>query len=229
MPENSFDATTQSEKLIAPTWHTVGLVVLLLGISTVGSAQHSTSGSAKTCSNVKIYLAVILCQWIVVAYVKLGLRSHVSLKDLLGKRWSSTGRIFWDIVTAIIFQVAWVAIEPLLIKLLGSGHWASVSDLLPHGHAEISLWIAMSMTAGFAEELIFRGYLQSQFSRLTGCPAAAVLLQSLLFGFSHGYQGIKSMVLIVVLGALYGVLSILRKSLIPGMLAHASMDIASII
>lgn len=55
----------------------------------------------------------------------------------------------------------------------------------------MSLWIVMALSAGFCEELIFRGYLQRQISDLTDSAVAAVLLQALLFGLAHGYQGIK--------------------------------------
>jgi len=33
-------------------------------------------------------------------------------------------------------------------------------DILPHGGTEITLWIALSVTAGICEETVFRGYLQ---------------------------------------------------------------------
>lgn len=93
----------------------------------------------------------------------------------------------------------------------------------------MSLWIVMALSAGFCEELIFRGYLQRQISDLTDSAVAAVLLQALLFGLAHGYQASRNMTLISVLGVLYGILAFFRKSLIPGMLAHAASDIISVL
>jgi membrane protease YdiL (CAAX protease family) len=55
----------------------------------------------------------------------------------------------------------------------------------------------------------------------------AWVLQALLFGISHGYQGIEACVRIAVYGALFGLLALWRGSLRPGMMAHAGSDILS--
>lgn len=221
-------AAIQNENSIAPAGHTIGLVAALLGISTLGAMVHARSHSTKPSGNVKLYLFVIAIEWILVLYVKLGLRPHIHFMDLLGRRWDKWSRACWDIVSAIGIALAWMAIAPLVVRLLGPDHWGSFLNLLPQGKREMALWVAMSLTAGFSEELIFRGYLQQQVMRLTGGTVIAVLAQGVLFGLSHGYQGLKNMVLISVIGLLYGALTLWRKSLLPGMLAHAAMDIASV-
>jgi hypothetical protein len=43
-------------------------------------------------------------------------------------------------------------------------------------------------------------------------------------GAGHGYQGTRFMILIAIYGALFGTLVLLRKSLRPGMMAHAWQD-----
>ena len=53
----------------------------------------------------------------------------------------------------------------------------------------------------------------------------AVLAQAVLFGLAHGYQGIKNVVVITVLGLLYGLLALGRGNLRPGMLAHVWSDV----
>jgi membrane protease YdiL (CAAX protease family) len=87
----------------------------------------------------------------------------------------------------------------------------------------------MSMTAGFCEELVFRGYFQKQFLALTRSAAFAVLAQAVLFGICHWYQGVKQVILISALGALYGILAQWRKSLRPGMISHAWSDVLVVI
>ena len=81
------------------------------------------------------------------------------------------------------------------------------------------------LTAGFCEEAIFRGYLQKQFHALTGSAAIAVLAQAILFGIAHGYQGLKNVIVITVLGLLYGLLALARGILRPGMIAHVWSDV----
>ena len=51
-----------------------------------------------------------------------------------------------------------------------------------------------------------------------------ILLQAIVFALSHGYQGWKYVLLITVLAAMLGLLAHWRKSLRPGMIAHALQD-----
>jgi len=80
------------------------------------------------------------------------------------------------------------------------------------------------VTAGICEEMAFRGYLQRQFHALTGNVAWAILLQALVFGIAHGYQGWRNVVIISVLGVLFGVLAAWRKNLRANIISHAFGD-----
>ena len=84
--------------------------------------------------------------------------------------------------------------------------------------------MAVSLTAGFCEELIYRGYLQRQFTALTHSVAGGIVLQAIAFALSHGYQGWRFVLLIAVLAAMLGLLANWRRSLRPGMIAHALQD-----
>jgi membrane protease YdiL (CAAX protease family) len=103
-----------------------------------------------------------------------------------------------------------------------------MSGLLPHGSIELILWIVLSISAGICEEVVFRGYLQRQFAAFTQKPWIGWLLQAVLFGVAHGYQGINACVNITVIGALLGLLAMWRRSVRPGMICHASMDILAV-
>jgi uncharacterized protein len=96
--------------------------------------------------------------------------------------------------------------------------------LLPRTRVEAVLWVPLAATAGFCEELVFRGYLQRQFLALTGNTAAAVILQGIVFGAGHLYQGLKGVIVISVYGVLFGILAVMRKSLRPGMIQHGAQD-----
>jgi uncharacterized protein len=87
------------------------------------------------------------------------------------------------------------------------------------------LWILRSISAGIGEEIVFRGDLQKQFQAATGSIAAAVILQGAIFGLAHTYQGWKQVIVIAVLGTLYGALAAWRRNLRANMLAHAWSDI----
>ena len=49
-------------------------------------------------------------------------------------------------------------------------------------------------------------------------------VSALVFGGAHGYEGIAGIVLIAAYGAMFGVLTLLRRGLRTGMIAHAWHD-----
>ncbi len=93
-------------------------------------------------------------------------------------------------------------------------------------------WIPGALSAGFCEELAFRGYLQQQFQSITGSAGSAgwaVLVQAVVFGIGHLYEGMDAVARIMLFGVLFGLLALWRKSLVPGMIAHAWSDIFGVI
>lgn len=99
-----------------------------------------------------------------------------------------------------------------------------MDSLLPQSLVEITLWILLCLTAGFCEEIAFRGYLQKQLHALSGSIAVAVILQGVVFGVTHGYQGWKNVFVISALGILYGLLAARRGNLRANMISHAWSD-----
>ena len=85
------------------------------------------------------------------------------------------------------------------------------------------MFLGVSLSAGFCEELVFRGYLTRQFSGWTGSRAAGILLQGVVFGLAHTYYRLV-MVAIMVLAWLLGLLAQWRRSLLPGMLFQGLQD-----
>jgi membrane protease YdiL (CAAX protease family) len=96
---------------------------------------------------------------------------------------------------------------------------------LPQSLPEILVWIAASITAGVCEELAFRGFLQRQLHALSGNIVVAVLAQGVVFGLFHSYQGWTNVIVISVLGVLYGALAARRGNLRANIIAHAWSDI----
>ena len=96
--------------------------------------------------------------------------------------------------------------------------------LLPQGGVEITIFVVLSVTAGFCEEFIFRGYLQRQFLAFTKSAWIAIPLQALVFGLAHLYQGWSAVLVITIYGGLFGILAWRCNSLRPGMMQHAAQD-----
>ena len=132
-----------------------------------------------------------------------------------------------DVAIAIPFFAVWEGVAYGVHYLLDALHpsgAAAVDSLLPKSAVEITLWVLLCATAGFCEEMAFRGYLQKQFHALTGSIVLAVVLQGVVFGIAHGYQGWKNVVVITALGVLYGALAAWRRNLRANMMSHAWSD-----
>jgi hypothetical protein len=161
----------------------------------------------------------------VVLFIWLILRSRgLSIGNLVSGRWQTVGAFFRDFGLAVGFMVVAIPLGGLLIHLFGENTDRTLASITPKTGFELLVWIALSATGGFCEELIFRGYLAAQFSAWTGSRFVAIFLQGVVFGLAHGYY-YKVMVVVMVQGWLLGLFAQWRKSLRPGMLAHGLQDV----
>ena len=227
-------AVHSERRLIAPLWHTVLLIAVLFGIAAYGASmqRHAPAGPQlveRTGSALPLYLSLIAAEWALLRFVTAGglKRTGMRLRDLLGERWGSWRDVARDVAIALAVWAAWGLVEMAASRILGPDSAKDISAMLPRDPAEIAAWIALSLTAGFCEETIFRGYLQRQFLALTGSAPLAVLIQGVIFGVAHGYQGLRNVITITVFGMLFGALALWRSSLKPGMVLHAWTDIFS--
>lgn len=227
-------ATTEATpKQIAAWWHLVGFLLIMAGTAFMGfRAQHassSTEGAGQLANHgqaISFYLIAGLMDWLLLYYCWAGVHWRGgTLATLSGERWTSWRSLGTDIAIAVPFWGIWEGTAYAVHWMLGPSAAKSVDSLLPHSLVEVLLWIALSITAGICEELAFRGYLQRQFHALSGSIVIAVLAQALVFGLAHSYQGWKAVVVISVLGALYGALAAWRGNLRVNVIAHASTDI----
>jgi uncharacterized protein len=223
-----------NSKLIAPRLHTILLALLFLGLAVGGALfqRHARSapGTLQQHPNVvPLYLSLIAMEWGLFVWVwRGGLRSTgTTVAELIGGRWSSVKDVSLDCGLAFALWAVWALAQRLWDRWFGPGQAASIQTFLPRRGLEIALWIGVAISAGFCEELVFRGYFQKQFEVFTHSRWIALLLQAVLFGVSHGYQGIEACVKIACFGALYGAVALWRGSLRPGIMAHASGDILS--
>lgn len=217
--------------LVAPVWHTIVLVVAILGITFLQARQQPNLEGVQLRSRLPIYGAMMLFELVLFTYVwLLGLKlTRTPLRAIIGGKWSSAADVVRDIGVAFLFWLIVAGVLIVLGKALGvnSTGLQAVKTLLPQGPLEMAAWIALCVAAGFCEEFVFRGYLQRQFLALTGRVDIAIALQALVFGIGHMYQGMKGVITIAIYGAMFGILAAVRKSLRPGMIQHASQDIFS--
>lgn len=225
----------EGKKLLAPVWHTILLVVILLGNSYLTArfmASNRETHQGRSGPRVGDYLLTIGLELFLLFFTWVGLKLRERrLRELIGGKWSSPEDFLIDIGIAAGFWVVSVAVLYGLAYVLGQTNPAQVNDmkqrlggLLPQSGLEVTVFVLLSVIAGLVEEIIFRGYLQQQIGILAGNIYVGLVVSALIFGAGHGYEGVRNMIRIFVFGALFGLLALWRKSLRPGMMAHAFQD-----
>ncbi len=208
------------------------MVLLIVGLSFRGRNRLPAAGGPPGRLTFD-YLMSIAYEWTLAAFVLLGIRlRRIPLRRLLGDRRPGLRAWAGDFAVALVFWA--IANLTLALGQMLLDGWRShiglsrIADaaarLAPATAAEMALYLALSVSAGMCEELIFRGYLQQQFIGVTGRAWAGVALAALVFGSAHGYEGAAGVLLIAVYGAMFGVLALMRRRLRTGMIAHAWHD-----
>jgi uncharacterized protein len=212
---------------IASPLHTVLVLAAQGGLALRTMIRVGQVPAAANLNRVQLYERTILFEWLMFALVLLGVwLSGSPLATVLGDRWRSLRELFRDAGIGVAFMFVSVMIGSIVgSHAQGGAPDRAVQFLFPHGGAEIALWILVSVTAGICEEAIFRGYLQRQFMALTKNASFGIILSAAVFGMSHAYQGFGHAIQIAMLGAMSGILAHWRKSVRPGMFAHALQDI----
>jgi uncharacterized protein len=121
-----------------------------------------------------------------------------------------------------------------IIKIMHSSHekrarirgtFRSLAAVLPHSGSDLRVFMPLSVTAGFCEEFLFRGYLLWAFQLALGLWGA-VVLSAMAFAAGHAYQGVKGVSSAGIVGALLSMIVLGFDSLWPAIALHSLFDIA---
>jgi len=95
----------------------------------------------------------------------------------------------------------------------------------PTNRRERRMWIALSLSAGIGEELVWRGVLPALIALLTGSLAVGIALSVASFALAHAIQGVRSVLAIAGIAAAFHVLVFVSGSLYTAMLVHFAYDV----
>lgn len=235
---------------VAPVWHTVVLIAGIVAISVTGASRlSSVHGSPHRLTTYGMSAAMEL---VMLSWVAFGLRLRkIPLRSLLGAIPGDIRSIGRDISIALVFWVGalmvlstlgifWSRVEATVTHRQPAIHGGTtlasdpsqlqaaraLAQLAPSNDEEIAAWALLCVLAGVVEEIVFRGYLQRQFTAWAhGAAGAGVVFSALAFGAAHGYQGVRNMALLAVFGMLFGLLALYRRSLRAGIFAHSWHDL----
>lgn len=106
------------------------------------------------------------------------------------------------------------------IDILGSS--ASFSTYYSTKYAALTI-IYTCVVAPVTEELLYRGFVQKAFSKVS--QRFGIVMSALFFGLGHG--NIAQFALAFLLGIFLGYISVKHNSIIPSMIVHAAVNILS--
>ena len=97
--------------------------------------------------------------------------------------------------------------------------------LLPVSRTEKAVWVAVALTAGVCEEFLYRGWLLNLIATISGSLWIALVISSIVFGLAHVYQGRNGILGSSVLGIVLGAIFLFSRTLLPGQILHAAIDL----
>lgn len=234
-PSTEPPAGSPSAPPLASLGHTSALVGLMLAVAITGTLlQHSGAPPASRSADKgplgtliwTLYFPLLVVNGLLVLYVARLFRPRNVLPELLGRRWRTAADAGLDLLHASLAFVLVCVLEGLARPLF-AGRNAAVSALLPSTEAERLTWLLVASTVGFCEEVVYRGYLQTQLGAFTRSPWLGLVLQAVLFGLGHLEQGSGAALRIGVYGLIFGLLARQRASLLPGIVCHVGIDLVS--
>jgi len=141
-------------------------------------------------------------------------------RALLGSRFFERERRLGDVARAVILGAVVLAAE----TLAAPGESRELAVLLPTTLGEKVAWCGLATAIAASEELVYRGYLLRELAART-TPLTGAVLQGLLFGVAHGRQGPAVTARFAAYGALFALITLRRRSLLPCGLAHLALDL----
>jgi membrane protease YdiL (CAAX protease family) len=227
---------------LAPRWHTAVLVGLIVAVALTGTlltrgttaTPAVTEGANRLTDRlVAFYLPVLIVDWGLVFYVSRIGRKGNALPSLLGKLPRGGRQLALD---ALLALGGFVVIELGELAAAGfdlGGGDAAARSLGPVSVAERLVWVVFAFTAGFCEEVVYRGYLRRQLAAFVGGSSGSrgaawgIALSALLFGIAHLDQGVAPALRFAGYAVGLGTLAWWRRSLVPGILCHVAVDLVS--
>lgn len=103
------------------------------------------------------------------------------------------------------------------------------SFLTVSGPTQLLLSVVIVTVVAIVEETVFRGYLMLRFEAVSGSRSAAVIFSSLLFSLGHGYEGTAGAITVFLLGVIFALIYVWRRSLVAPMVIHFLTDFTSIV
>ena len=233
---DSLDSQGADDRAVASWAHTIGFLLVALSLAIGGAIQSPISAWPHSLvsqqARLLLYGQIVVLQLIWVGYVWWGIRhSATSVRALIdASRWTLR-RWLRYVAVGIAGFILYMAIGAGLSKILQPSGEAlrGLQAMLPHTTVERWFWTAFALSVGVGEEVVYRGYLMTQFRSLTHSTIAAVTLQALCYALIHLALPVEILAGVAILGLLLGAIALWQKSLVPGMVLHVAVGLMAMV
>ncbi|HEX2167877.1 MAG TPA: CPBP family intramembrane glutamic endopeptidase [Longimicrobiales bacterium] len=206
-------------------------VILLVPLPVLMIVEGRKLSELETLPRTEAYVSSIVSLWmlalatVAVAWASGYGASDLGFAALDGMRTAALNAIRIAALAAAL-TIAGVAVL-FAFKFAGVREPALVRQLMPVTPRDRLLFVAVSLTAGICEEIVFRGFLIHVIYGASGSLALALILSSGVFGVAHAYQQPTGALRAGLLGLILALPLVITGSIIPSIIAHAAIDLLS--
>jgi membrane protease YdiL (CAAX protease family) len=187
-------------------------------------------------------LAIVLAGNVIVGPMVL-----LPIGGVLALLWTRSSRTPWrdigyvrprswirTVAVGVAFGIAFkLLMKAIVMPLLGADPVNQAYHFLAGNRAVLPTAVLAMLTAGFAEETVFRGFMFERLGKLLGSGVWAktfiVLVTSLWFGLGHySMQGLAGTEQAMIVGLVYGTIFAVTGRIFVLMVAHAAFDLTAL-
>lgn len=168
-----------------------------------------------------VYVSSAFSIWILAGVAMLAARFGGITRQDLRLETVGPGVLFGAAGAAVLAGLAVMAAG----RLLQLRDTALLDYLIPRTSPEKIAFAGLSVSAGIAEEVVFRSFLIAALLDAGSTLETAAAVSVTAFAVSHSYQGVSGTLRVALLGAILTAPFLLTGSVYPSMLAHAVLDI----
>jgi membrane protease YdiL (CAAX protease family) len=169
-----------------------------------------------------LYVLIAVVEWVLaISIIRRLRRSGSAAMDLIAPQGGPWGFRWLPAVLVFLgLNALWVVFMAIISPFAGSGTYEGL-----HPCQRLLFVVMIPITAGFCEELIWRGYIITRLEARGRGRWATVLLAAGAFALIHGtpFHWIFTFVFGIVAGYYY----VRERNLVPLMIAHAVVDLWS--
>ncbi len=184
-----------------------------------------------TRTKLRLYSTIVVMEWaLVAATMAIAHRHGLGLREL-GQTIGNPRTTLAVTVLGLLGLLALTGFNMHQIRHAGREELESTvhraRKFVPVGSVEIVGFAFVALTAGICEEILYRGWLVNFLGALAGSIWIGMIAAAVLFGIGHAYQGRQGIIATGLLGVLFGSMFVLVRSLVPGQVIHAAIDLVN--